>query len=168
MARILVTGVAGTGKSTLCKELIARGKPAHDADLIDGLASWVTQDEHFKVCSCKKTSKEWIENHDWLWDREKLQGLLTNQHRIVLCGIGHNQADFYGMFDQIILLKLNDEEELKRLESREGTSAFGCILRVRRIEVTAKILEPDLKGPLIRWIPITLTNSAHSPRASFD
>ena len=52
MSLIFITGVAGSGKSAVCKELVARGFEAYDTDN-DGMTAWVIKETDEKVNQAK-------------------------------------------------------------------------------------------------------------------
>ena len=102
--RYLVTGVAGSGKTTLEKELRQRGHITIDID--DGYAQWrrAGTDE---VLAYTPDEEGWHEIAEWVVDTDKLQGFFdTHRHETVLvCGSFARQKEVVGMFDVIFLLE---------------------------------------------------------------
>src|SRR6266487_1639757 len=99
MKRVLLTGMSGTGKSTVIGELAARGYKAIDAD--DG----------------------WSErgpDGDWVWREERIQLLLSIEDCDVLflSGCATNQVKFYPQFDHIVLLSAPAAVIIDRLATR--------------------------------------------------
>jgi adenylate kinase family enzyme len=78
MARhILITGPSGSGKTYISATLRKRGINALDADLIEGLSGWfgvggtqVKYPEH--------ADKNFLDNHEFLWNRSFYQNSLRN------------------------------------------------------------------------------------------
>lgn len=114
---MLVMGVPGAGKTTVCKELSRLGYEAYDSD--KGLARW--EDKLGNPVQEKTEEPGWEKDHDWNIDIAgivKIKDASVNEI-IFICGSAGNIRDTIYIFDQIILLDL-DEDTLKyRLENRE-------------------------------------------------
>ena len=94
MARILVTGMSGTGKSTLLGELARRGYLTVDTDY-DG---WVLP--------------------DGTWDEHRMKDLLDRHPEVVVSGTVENQGRFYDQFEHIVLLSAPVEVLIDRVTTR--------------------------------------------------
>ena len=126
MKRVLLTGMSGTGKSSVIQALSARGFKAVDTD--DG---W---------CEPSPDGRQ-------RWREDAIGRLLDTEDAEVLfvAGCEENQAQFHPRFDLIILLSAPVEALTKRLASRT-TNSFG-----RAPGELARILD-DLRAvePLLR------------------
>lgn len=100
MKRILLTGMSGTGKSTVISALRAQGYRAIDMDE----PGW----------------SEYTPDGDWIWCEERIQKLLSleTEEVIFVSGCATNQVKFYPLFDTMILLSAPAEVLLERLLSR--------------------------------------------------
>ncbi|MEU8660857.1 AAA family ATPase [Actinoplanes philippinensis] len=94
MARILVTGMSGAGKSTVLDELRRRGRLTVDTDL-DG---WVLP--------------------DGAWDEPRMDALLAAHDDLIVSGTVHNQGRFYGRFHHVVLLSAPLPVLLERVTHR--------------------------------------------------
>ncbi len=105
MKRVLLTGMSGTGKSSVVRELVARGYKAVDTD--DG---W---------CESLPDGRQ-------QWREEAIQDLLSSEDADVLfvAGCEENQAQFHPQFDHIVLLSAPLDVLLDRLASRT-TNPYG-------------------------------------------
>ncbi|MGO9079187.1 MAG: AAA family ATPase [Streptosporangiaceae bacterium] len=110
MAKILVTGMSGTGKSTVLRLLGARGHRVVDTDT-DQWSRWVRLPDGAA---------------DWIWREDAITGLLDgHQHgHLFVAGCKTNQGLFYARFDHIVLLSAPAEIVLARIESRD-TNPYG-------------------------------------------
>jgi shikimate kinase len=103
--RVLLTGLSGTGKSSVVRELVARGYKAVDTD--DG---W---------CEPLPDGRQ-------QWREEAIQDLLSSEDAAVLfvAGCEENQVRFHAQFDHIVLLSAPLGVLLDRLASRT-TNPYG-------------------------------------------
>ena len=100
MKRILVTGMSGTGKSTVIRELDALGFRAVDLDG-DEFSHWVEVEEDSESSG---TSVE--KGRDWVWREDRILELLTTDDAEVLflSGCSPNMGQCLGNFDHVVLL----------------------------------------------------------------
>jgi shikimate kinase len=91
MMKVLITGMSGTGKSSVIAELARRGVRAIDTDS-DEWSVWTRDPE--------------TGGHDWIWREDRIAELLceTEGESLVLSGCKSNQGRFYPLLDRIVLL----------------------------------------------------------------
>jgi shikimate kinase len=115
--RVLITGMSGTGKSTVIAALSARGYRAVDADE-DGLSELVS------VPVDEPTGLD--PGQEWVWREDRIQHLLASDDGDVmfLGGCAPNQGTFYPQFDHVILLSAPAAVIAHRLATRT-TNPYG-------------------------------------------
>ena len=126
MKKIYITGVSGTGKTTVAKELEKRGFYTISIDEVEGLCSWVHQETREKHGG-KDTelTLEFVDAHDWILDVEYLNKLLEKDvETAFVLGMAGNQNDFLHMFDKILLLQCSPETFSARIDARTDND-FG-------------------------------------------
>ncbi|BCJ64905.1 AAA family ATPase [Polymorphospora rubra] len=121
MARVLVTGMSGVGKSTLLDELSRRGYEAIDTDH-DG---WTLPDGD--------------------WDEPRMAALLAGRAEVVVSGTVANQGRFYDRFDHVVLLSAPLEVLLHRVAVRVNNPYGKTAAHRAEIERYVGEVEPLLR-----------------------
>jgi dephospho-CoA kinase len=129
-AAVLVTGMSGTGKSSVLAELARRGHRVVDTDYGD----WIDE-----VSISGGTER--------LWRETAIEALLDDHAdgTLFVAGCVANQGRFYPRFDAVVLLSAPVEVILERVATRE-TNRFG------RAEQERTAIRHDLADvePLLR------------------
>lgn len=121
MARVLVTGMSGVGKTTLLDELARRGHRTVDTDY----GGWVLP--------------------DGAWDEPRMAALLDAHPDIVVSGTVANQGAFYDRFTHVVLLSAPLETLLERV-GRRTNNPYGRTEEQRsEIEGYVREVEPLLR-----------------------
>lgn len=131
MKRVLITGLSGTGKSSLISELASRGYKAIDTD-------WNPEWEK---------PPDSAEGSGWLWREDRIKALLETEDAEILfvSACVENQAKFYPRFDEIVLLSVPAEVTIERLAKRTNNQ-YG-----KRPEEEAEVLAYKVMvEPLLR------------------
>jgi dephospho-CoA kinase len=131
MLRVLVTGMSGTGKSTVLQELGDRGHRVVDTDT-DEWSRWATLPDG---------------STDWIWREDAMTGLLTGHDRgkLFVSGCKSNQADFYHLFEHVVLLSAPPEVMLARIASRTSNPYGKSQEERERILQHHTFIEPLLR-----------------------
>lgn len=127
MKRVLLTGMSGTGKSSLIAELAARGYRAVDV----GDPGW----------------SEYGPAGDWRWREDRIQDLLSTEEGecLFLSGCAENQVKFYPRFNHIVLLSAPTEVILHRLATRTNNPYGKHPDEVAAVLGYLKTVEPLLR-----------------------
>ncbi|HJP73182.1 MAG TPA: AAA family ATPase [Pseudonocardiaceae bacterium] len=127
MAAILITGMSGTGKSTVLGALAEKGFPTVDTDFGD----WIEQS-----------------TGERLWRVDAMDALLAEPREVPLfvAGTVANQGRFYPRFAEIVLLHAPLPVMLARIAARTG-NPFGRTEEERaRIIADTEAIEPLLRA----------------------
>jgi shikimate kinase len=121
MARVLLTGMSGAGKSTVLGELGRRGHLTIDTDY----EGWQLADGR--------------------WDPTRMSQLLTDECDVIVSGTVDNQGEFYDRFDHVVLLSAPVDVLIERV-SRRTNNPYGTT-REQREEIRRNIddVEPVLR-----------------------
>ncbi|MEL6362326.1 MAG: AAA family ATPase [Pseudomonadota bacterium] len=133
----LITGMSGTGKSTIIAELTRLGLRALDLDE-DGWSHW-------SPCNGNPTGAK--PGYDWLWDEEKVIRLLDNSRErdLFLAGCAPNMGRFRARFDQVILLSAPVDVILDRVSKRKTNPYGKTPEEARSIAANLAEIEPLLR-----------------------
>jgi len=125
--KYLITGIAGSGKSSVCKQFISLGYEAYGIEDIDGMFAMYRKGTKEIFEDFDNADPEKIKKSEWLCDISKLKKLLSQQKNTIAfyCGVASNMDDVISLFDKVILLKTNPNELYRRLSTREGTENMG-------------------------------------------
>jgi len=124
--RVLLTGMSGTGKSSVIRALAALGYKAIDTD--DG---WCEQ----------------LPDGRQQWREQAIAGLLDTEDTEVLfiAGCEENQVRFHSRFDLIILLSAPARTMIERLAGRTGNPYGKAPCDLDRILADLDTVEPLLR-----------------------
>ena len=147
MKCVLLTGMSGTGKSTVLGALAARGYKAVDTDYGDWHEEVVVDGEAESI-----------------WREDRIGDLLAAEDAEVLfvSGTVSNQRRFYGRFDHVVLLSAPTPVLVARLASRtnnpygkdpvELARVLGHVGSVEPLLRRGATLEVDTRAPLDRVV----------------
>jgi shikimate kinase len=121
MARILITGMSGTGKSTLLDELRRRGHLTLDTDY-DG---WV------------------LSNREW--DEARMTTFLGDHEDVFVAGTVENQGRFYDRFDHVVLLTAPLRVLVERVSIRKNNPYGKSPEQLAEISRYVDTVEPLLR-----------------------
>ena len=141
MKRVLLTGMSGTGKSTVISDLAARGYQAVDADC-DDFSEWVVVDDDAGTPGSPVEA-----DRDWVWREDCIQTLLSTADAdfLFLSGCAANMGKFLPQFDHVILLSAPDEVIVARLHTRTNNSYGKQPDEVARVLDLRATVEPLLR-----------------------
>ena len=130
MKRVLITGMSGTGKSTVLERLAALGYKTVDTDYGD----W----------------HEWVEGpdgRDWVWHEQRIADLLSTEdaEALFVSGTVSNQGKFYPRFDHVVLLSAPTTVLLERLATRNNNPYGKSPDDLARILHHVETVEPLLR-----------------------
>lgn len=130
---ILITGIAGTGKSAVCDELNKLGYKAFGIEDIEGLFTIVHKKTGKPFENYDNYDFEKVKNSEWICDKKKLQCLIRkySEEIVFYCGTASNLDDLLPLFDKIFLLKTSQKILRERLTTRKSND-FGRTTEVQK------------------------------------
>ena len=112
MTLIQIDGLSGTGKSTICQELLRRGLRAVDAD-----AAFAYFGDPETGAPCQEAKRD-----NWIWDLRRIRQVWERSVSgvIFVCGGAMNAERCADLFSLRFLLRVDDETMRHRLLTRRG------------------------------------------------
>jgi dephospho-CoA kinase len=122
--KIYITGISGTGKTTIARELEKRGISSMSIDEVPGLCHWINNADGSTVDYDAVLNAEFINAHEWVCDEAYLQKLIAHKASVVVLGLAFNQDNFLHLFDKVLLLTCSPETFIARINARDDND-FG-------------------------------------------
>jgi shikimate kinase len=138
MKRVLITGMSGTGKSSVIQELAARGYRAYDLDTPEW-SQWVD--------AAASDALTPAEGKDWVWREDRVRRLLVTpaDGMLFISGCAENMQSLFPLIDTVILLSAPVETIMERLTARSPGGYGGTAEERRKVGELISTIEPLLR-----------------------
>lgn len=117
MAKFLVTGDPGSGKSALAEALTRRGYTAYDTDDLPDVTR--LEDTAGRPVDWPEPPVDWS-RYGWNWQEAGLRERLASAETVFVAAVVSNQEQYYSWFDAIFVLITDLASLRQRLLSRDG------------------------------------------------
>ena len=132
---ILISGIAGSGKSFIAKYLNKIGIESYDIEDYGNLFKMYRKDTNKVFYNYDNRNIQHVKNSKWICDLNLLKKLIKNQKTSLAfyCGIAENIDEIIPLFDEFFLLKASNNVLYKRLCKRHKRNEYGGIEEVRQM-----------------------------------
>jgi shikimate kinase len=137
MTRVLITGMSGTGKSSVIQELAARGHRAFDLDTPEW-SEWIDTDPSDVLTPTR--------GRDWVWREDRVRALLSapRDGTLFIGGCAENMGRLSPWIDTVILLSAPVATIMERLLTR--SAGYGRLAEERqKVHDLISTIEPLLR-----------------------
>jgi len=100
------------------------GLNAVDADTIEDLHGWFDGKGN-KVKYPELADEEFLDNHQFLWDKKYLEKYLEDKEDVYLFGLSGNIFEMRDLFNKVYFLDVLDEVILERLKKDDRENPMG-------------------------------------------
>jgi broad-specificity NMP kinase len=125
MKKYWITGVAGTGKTTVGQELANLGHYVVDVEETKGLCAWWSIESEQFVAFPDVVTSEFSVAHRWRLDMDKLEEITDDtKPSVVLVGTNETLKENMSMFEKVFILRCEPDVFIERLNNRKNND-FG-------------------------------------------
>lgn len=131
MPLFFITGVSGSGKSEVLKELKLRGYEGYGTDE-DGIAAYYDNQTGEKLIDPPTEAEDrtpgWRSRYTWKMSRKRVEDLAikSKEHPIFLCGVAENENEVWDLFSGVIALVIDEATLKHRIKTRVDNN-FGKV-----------------------------------------
>jgi dephospho-CoA kinase len=119
MKKIWITGISGTGKTTVGKKLSQKGFCVIDVDETVGLCCWKNNKTGKVVDYEAVLDKKFTDTHSWTIDEGKLDALIGKTDKLVIIvGMIDALTERFKDFDKVFILRSSPETFISRINQR--------------------------------------------------
>lgn len=122
-----ITGISGSGKTTIGRELIKLGEVAFDGKIQRGLFHFADKDGN-RPGDYQPNNKAWMQKYRWILNKPMFDELMEQNRaadRVFLCGGAEDLIRYWPQGKKAFLLKVDSKTMLKRLQEEKRDNNFG-------------------------------------------
>lgn len=167
-----VTGISGSGKTTVGRELTKLGEVAFDSKIQKGLFRFSDKDNK-QPTDYQPNNSSWRERYHWVLNKTMLDELIEDNrfaNRVFLCGGADDLIQYWPLGKKVFLLRVDAVTMLNRLQQDKRDNYFGkdketqarLCERLNRFQnkmIAAGVVEIDATKPLAEVVSLILTQA---------
>ena len=121
-----ITGISGSGKTSVARRLNELGYTAFDSKINKGIFHFADSEGNEAV-DYRPNDQEWLSKYKWVLNVPVLNSLLKeheSEEKVFLCGRG-NIRQHWSMAEKVFLLKVDSETIVQRLNNPSRDNDFA-------------------------------------------
>ena len=122
-----ITGMSGSGKTTVGRRLTELGEVALDSKIQPGLFHFSDKFGNQPI-DYQPNDAEWMAKFRWIMDKPMFDDLVSNNknaRRIFLCGGSDDIKQYWPLGQKVFMLEIDAKTMIQRLNSEERDNNFG-------------------------------------------
>lgn len=144
--KCLVTGQAGSGKSSVAAELARRGFVAYDTDAMPEVTGFDSLETGEQVTWEEIEHPVDFRRVAWNWRLDKLQELLASADDVFVCAITSNTVELAHLFDRVFVLVPDRETLARRLRERTNNDFGKDPVEARAVLAHNDVIAAEWRG----------------------
>jgi len=156
-----ITGISGSGKTTVARKLCESGEIVFDSKIQKGLF-YFSDSNGNRPDDYQPKNKEWMDTYKWILNKPMFDDLVKQNKdakRLFLCGGSEDLRQYWPIGEKVFLLEVNANTMINRLNREDRDNSFGkdkqtqkiLIERIERFQkkqITASAIPIDATGPI--------------------
>lgn len=122
-----ITGISGSGKTTVGRKLVELGEVAFDSKIQKGLFHFADKNGN-QPENYQPNNNAWMQRYRWILNKPMFDELMEqnrNTRRVFLCGGAEDLIQYWPQGKKVFLLKVDSKTMLKRLQEEKRDNNFG-------------------------------------------
>jgi len=122
-----ITGISGSGKTTIGRKLEQLGEVAFDSKIQKGLFHFADQAGN-QPKDYQPNNSDWMEKYHWVLNKPMFDDLMAQNStakRVFLCGGAVDVIQYWVLGEKVFLLKVDSQTMLSRLKEEKRDNDFG-------------------------------------------
>lgn len=122
-----ITGISGSGKTTIGRKLVELGEVAFDSKIQKGLFYFADKDGNHPH-DYNPSDSEWSDKYKWVLNKPMFDDLLEKNKsvtRVFLCGGADDIKKYWPLGYKVFLLKVDTDTIIQRLNNHSRDNDFG-------------------------------------------
>ena len=145
MKKFFITGISGSGKSSVLEKINEKGFSVIDIDSVGGLCKWIHVDTQREEKWSHGMTEGWYKSHKYICDKKKLSLLIaSSKSDVFVAGLPSNRRDLLELFDKVFFLQCKEDTSLKRIKERISHDFGKHVLEQENLLSWYKDFEADM------------------------
>lgn len=122
-----ITGMSGSGKTTVARKICELGEVAFDSKIQKGLFCFSDSDGN-RPKDYQPNNKDWMDKYKWILNKPMFDNLVKQNKdakRLFLCGGSDDLKQYWSLGKKVFLLEVDAGTMISRLNRADRDNNFG-------------------------------------------